>query len=343
MRERTRFENESASLGLPEYDQTPIDTGVQECVVGERVELSLEKVGLGSVPVENVRWSIPGRIVYLYGGDANGSTLIELDKKYFTNRNITFYWVNAGDNRQVVCSAIVRNGRERIPVTVSKPFDVKAPKLVSFKAEISKPKIIADRGNRISFGERRANPGIAWTCKIVLPKNFSGSIKDLQLVRLGRKKQQLLAPGGKDLRQLVKGASFPNKDYLLDIGTMDDEECKPERASDDPRYSRIIKTKAGETLTFDTANDSPSDNLAPLDISYSVNESFKYFVLFKPNRSNSIWVPVGVAEWFWKAEARREGKTWRIVSGSGGIKGGKGQATHDFPVYGGNACDISWT
>ena len=348
MHERTRFESESASLRLAEYDQrSPLDSGNKEYVVGERIKLNLDQYVLGSRRVEKVRWKIPGRIVYSYGGDANGSALIDFDSKYFGNREIEFFWVDADDSRRISCSAIVWDGGQRLPVTVvSKPFDVKGPKLVSFTATTSKPKIIGGPGSsvRISFGERQTDtPGIAWDCRIDLPKNFAGSIKDLQLVRWGRKKTQLLAPRGKDVRQMVKGPAFPNKNFLLDIGTMEDDECKPDRALDDPKYSRIIKTKPGESLIFNTANDSPSDGLAPLDISYSVNEDFRYFVLFKPDKPNSVWVPVGVADWFWKAEARKQSGSWRILSGSGGVRGGKGKATTEFPQYNGNACNILWT
>lgn len=344
MRERTRFENESSYLGLAEYDQTQIDAAVRECVVGERVELSADKFGFGSALIEKVSWTIPGRTVFSYSGDANKSTLIEHDKKYLTNRSIAFHWVDADDNRQVVCRAIVRRGPGRDEVIISRSFNVKGPKLVKFTAEVSKPEIVADRGGsrRISFGERKVKPGIVWDCKIEMPSGFSGSVKDLQLVKLGRKKKQMLTRGGKDFRQLVKGTAFPNKDYLLDIGTMGDEACKPDRAADDPSYSGTIKAAAGKTVIFDLATDSPSDGLASLDTSYSVNESFKYFILFKPDKANSIWVPVGMAEWFWKAEARKTSSNWQIISRSGGLKGGKGMATKDFPLYNGNACDVAW-
>lgn len=344
MRERIRFESESASLSLAEYDQRQIDSDVDEYVVGERVELNADKIGLGTMPIENIRWSVPGRTVYFYSGDATRTVLVNLDKKYFMNRSITFYWVDAADNRQIVCNAVVRKGRERIPVTVSKIVNVKGPKLVGFTAEVSKPMIIAGRGGtrRISFGDRNAKPGIVYSSTIDMPAGFSGSIKDVQLVKLGRKKKRLLAPGGTASLQKVKGKEFPNKDYLLDIGTAGDEACKPDRAADEPNYSATVKADAGKTIIFDLATDSPSDELAPLDISYSVDESFKYFILFKPNKPNSIWVPLGIVEWFWKAEARRERAAWRIVNGSGRTKDGKGKGTNEFPEYRGNACDIPW-
>ncbi|NOT46930.1 MAG: hypothetical protein HOP17_04170 [Acidobacteria bacterium] len=344
MRQRTRFESESSYLRLAEYDQTQIDAGVREYIVGEKVELSADKFGFGSALIEKVSWSIPGRITFFYGGDANKSILIDLDKKYFTNRNIAFYWVDADDNRQVVCDAIVRKARGTDRVTISRTFNVKGPKLVSLTAEVSKPKIVTDRGGsrRISFGDRKTKPGIAWNCKIDMPAGFSGSIKDLQLVKLGRKKKQLLGRGSREFRRMVKGTAFPNKDYLLDIGTMGDEACKPDRAGDDPTYSGVIKAAAGKTAIFDMATDSPSDGLASLDTSYFVAEDFKYFIFFKPDKANSIWVPVGVADWFWKAEARKVGSNWRIINGSGGVKGEKGKATRDFPSYNGNACDVPW-
>lgn len=341
MAERLRFERELGDLGLYEYDQTqPLKK--REVVVGERITLSIS--GDPRFPgAKIVRWKIPGRVVKSYQEDANSALKSDLAEQDLKKNSLVFYWVDGGDDR--VVKAIIKANQSASETEVDVcSFNVRGPKVNYFKYITSKPMII-DTGTksnpkkRISFGNK-AKPGVAWDWEVTMPAN--GFLKDLQTVKMGRKKVQTLKRGSKKTRTLVTMRPGAYQADQLDLGIGEDV-CK-EKAPE-PKYSIRSKAKAGEKIPgngFDT----PSDELMKLDVRYSVDESFTYYVLFKPDKPDAIWVPVARAQWHWKAVAVNNGSVdkpkWVLKDKpkpGGGVTEEKYASTAEFPFYNSNTCE----
>lgn len=345
MLERIRFERELGDLDLlREYDQGKISASAREVVVGEQIVLDINKdARFAGKKIEGIEWIVPSRTIKSYEENGIASALAtELSRRDIIREKLIFYWVDAGDARQVKAKVTVDKKTTEVVVAV---FDVKAPKVEAFEYKFSKPTIIEKGKNfRISFGDK-TKAGVSWEASVRMPKNFGGTVKDLQTVKLGRKKITSIPSAGRKPLTFITMLPGAFQAYLLDLGNRGDGgECDQKNPT--PKY-QILATKAkpDESIPV-SAFDTPSGDLNPFDISVSVDEYFKFFILFKPDKPNSIWVPLVKAEWFWKAEAFQKDKKWFLKSKpkpeSGIIGKAEYASTAEFPFYNFNTCDNQW-
>jgi hypothetical protein len=65
-----------------------------------------------------------------------------------------------------------------------------------------------------------------------------------------------------------------------------------------------------------------------------IHERFKYFVMFRSIKPDSIWVPLQKVEWWWRARIRSNRVEPRLVEAASGI--GRGSRTTELPVWDGH-------
>jgi hypothetical protein len=285
-----------------------------------------------------------------YWGDRRKTELKPLTKSDREKPRLVFFWVDAADRGVVRCRGTRKFLGYRIPVDASFFFDVKAPTLNRFEAVTGEPRIIFENKIwRIRFGALRQEGkpqkkrvGIQWDWKVTMPMRHGGWIKDLQTLRQGREKTQLLRKGSRDTQKLV--FKHPDKD------PHDQLDQSPHDAGLEATYSAKgiyppvefpLKLEAGQAFHDTATYDSPDTAMEPLDVNLSVNQSFKYYILYKPAKPGSIWVPVAKAEWFWKAKAKRQGAGWVLTEKEGALSK-KGALTTEFPHYESNAIENKW-
>jgi hypothetical protein len=346
VRERLGFERELAELGLRERENghSPPAT---EVMIGEQVTVDLDAGSslLAGADLEKIQWTIPGTAVAKYWGDFTGSEVVALRQVDLTRRKVTFYWVDAQDGRVVTCRAVRNYGPWlKLPVSTSFAFDVKAPTVDRFRAVTSEPQIVDERGvPGLRFGRiyktrtKRPVPGIQWNWKVTMHSGRGGDIKDLQTIRQGRQKVQLVA--GVETKKMLR---HPQK------GPHDQLDEDPHDGGE-PRYSAKdyfgsvalpLRLKAGESFENTSTRDSPGTTFEQDDRSMTVDESFKYYLLYRPDTPGAIWVPLAVADWFWKAKAAKGPKGWALITKSNGNRVRAPTAEH--PIYGSNVNENKW-
>jgi hypothetical protein len=342
MPERVRFERELEDLGLREYE-APVQANRHEVVVGEKIELDIKAFVPVGVDIINVQWTIPDTAVASYWDDRKGSEQKELAGS-LNKSSLTFYWVDGGVKEVKVHYTLKYSSSLQVPSDIVFPFDVKAPKLDRFDAKTSTPRIAKERGLPvIRFGtlDKKA-PGIKWDWQVTMPTNHGGWIKDLQTILIRQEKTQLVDKKSTKTRNLVRKHPRKGQHEQLDQDFID--EGTEATYSSKGRYPPIAfptKVEAGKSFRDTATWDSPGTLLEALDISTSVNNSFKYYILYKPDTKGAIWVPVARAEWFWQAEAVKQKGSWILKSKSGKVSV-PGAPTVKFPLYGSNKNESDW-
>ncbi len=356
MPERIRFERELADLGLREREGAG---RARQVMIGEKISLDLDRdvPSLAGARLEKIRWIIPGTAVASYWGDRRRSKRIDLAPRDLERRSVQFHWLDPGGARLVQCIVHRNIGGFSIPSFHAFAFDVKAPKVERFTATTSEPVIVFERGTwQLRFGGFAKKPrkvagkwvrdkfaGIQWDWTIRMPPGHGGFIKDLQTVRHGRRKVQLLAKGRRATRTLVY--RHPG------MGPHDQLDQFPRDEGDEASYSSKgyyipaefpMKLRGGEAFHDEATFDSPATALDPLDVKVTIDEPFKYHLLCKPDTPGAIWAPLARADWFWSATAvrGRDGR-WRLAA-----KGGKlaktTAPTTDLPIYLSNTNESEW-
>jgi hypothetical protein len=336
-----QFEDEQAEAEMDYYDIPVIvehdvpKTSPRQVAVGQRVDLDLTKTNFGA-NLEQVRWTIPGRVVRGYEGTVSEAKLFELTQADLERPKISFFWVDAANGRAVRAKIRRKFGVDEEFVAV---FDVERPKMNYFSGKPGVTRIEKEHGTvGMRFGKLFEAPGINWKWKITMPPHHRGFVKDVQTLLADRSKIQYLAPGGKETRTLVRRHPSNAKPHVQLDGDSDNQPIYTQGLSEE-------KTEAGKS--FDNGrgiSDSPYDNLASLDKTVSVNDQFTYYIMFKPDTDNpqdAIWVPVAKAKWFWKATADQRDKNWSLRKAPK-MEPKIDTATVDFPLYQSNASENEW-
>jgi hypothetical protein len=358
MPERIRFERELSDLGLRDYDDSQPQSTNREVVVGQQITLDINDFGFAGVDIDYVGWEINGKAVKSYVADRKGVILKPLTTADREKNPLVFYWIEAGPGKTARFVASGTKGSTKYKQDLTITFDVKGPTLDYLKAAktigpclLPKPR----KGVKIQPGEiyckksGEAAVGIGfhikWDWKVTMPANYGGSVKDVQTLVQGRHRTQ--AKSGS--RDKVKQAFInPNKKQAH---TQFDQALTD--AGQDAVYSAKgyftglelpTSVGAGKSFANDKTYDTPTIVIQKADQSYSIDETFKYYILFKPQTPNSIWVTVGKIEWFWKIEAVKKGSGWIVKPGSKpkGEVSTAGAATSELPSYESNVSYNAW-
>ena len=129
-------------------------------------------------------------------------------------------------------------------------------------------------------------------------------------------------------------------------------DLKSSLAYPNPQRRRLYNTGrrliwSGEGLDggypYDTGGivtDSPGTTLLPSMNVVVVNDSFKMYLMFKPDVADAIWVPLKLVAWGWSAEVSRQGDSWTLVSNSNPEP--EVHDTSQHPVWNRKAQDNQW-
>jgi hypothetical protein len=163
--------------------------------------------------------------------------------------------------------------------TISSTCDVKRPKMDSFTSKTGNVLIQADK---IGF----FGPGITWTAKASPNGSAAGEIAFLQLINPHR----VWTPG----KQWTSNGAF----------VLDGAAGKTKIF-----YAQKTEPLSGGTATL-TSNDSPDRPLNNFSaLQNSGEDHFKIRLMYKSSAADSIWVPLGMLEWYWKGQAKRASLT----------------------------------
>jgi hypothetical protein len=324
-------------------DETPViiqhdvpRTSTRVVALGERVELNLNDIE-SAQDAKNIKWTIPGTVVHGYDGTVNDAKLFKLTPQDLERPKISFFWVDAGDDRKVLTRFQTKLGGWGQVVF---DFDVKGPTMSAFTGTTDVTRIEKRHGlTGMRFGKLITAPGIKWNWTITMPPTHAGHIKDVQTVVNDRSKIMLLRPRGTDTRTLVWRHPKKKDQHVQLDGTADGQ-----AAYTAGLYEPTLK--AGESFTNKGTSDSPHGDLPSLAKNVSVNDQFTYYIMFKPVTAkdyDAIWVPVAKATWFWKATATQQrDKTWKIDQPKPKMEPSVTMTTTDFPIYESNAEENEW-
>ena len=94
---------------------------------------------------------------------------------------------------------------------------------------------------------------------------------------------------------------------------------------------------AGGSFSDTSTFDSPSNPLAGFT-HVTIDRWFRYYLMYKPDKPDAIWVPVGKAEWkcVGTADLNAATGTWSLTGASSGITA-PGVVTTEFPTYTSNS------
>jgi hypothetical protein len=284
--------------------------------------------------VGSPEWSIPGVIVKDYEevrkNVGNEQPIVatrvipitDADRHSF---KIEFHWVDGGDGRIVRFSCESSHGTQTSTASVSATFNVKAPTVEKFSSSTGQVGIEKDRRGKelILFGINN-KPGILWTWRVTLPAGIGGGIKDVQTVRQMRKRTN----NGKKQVFTIRGTKIPPPSDQLDD--------KNPYTEGDGQHA-----PGGLVQSDPRSRDSPTSPIEPGDTEKSAHDTFKYYVMYRSDEPDAIWVPVGVMDWYWSYVATLQGSTWTLGS-QAHSPDQDGHATTTFPEYDSNASANDW-
>jgi hypothetical protein len=331
MRERSGFERELSTLRVEEVERDYTDPATWVVTIGEPVVLDLDTTPFKG-RIESVEWSIPGRFVGGYKGKRTKAELTELGPLELKQKRLAFFWVDAEDGRKVRATIKTKTGTERFVAT----FDVKGPKLEQFRTEIRANRL-EKRGGLVGvrLGKLvRGSEGIEFSWAMKMPAGSGGFVKDVQTVFGDRIQTLRLAPRSSGTRRLAfRNRSNPKPHEQLD-GSHDGE----------PGYTNElgkVERNPGESTGKIRATDSPHSSLPKLLKSLEVDQRFFYYLMFKPKKAGSIWVPVAKAEWSWKVRATPMGRDWKLEPRKQATPT-LSRSTTDFPIYTSDIEENDW-
>jgi hypothetical protein len=337
---RTRARHSAEGFTAELFGESAEDASVDEAtptvvVVGQKITLDVRSL-FPLATVESIEWTIPGTSV---GGYELGPTRAKVTPVDAKKNPLTFFWLDGGDGRVVTCNVVMKVVGSRIETVLPFAFDVKAPELQRLRGTTDMPQIVPERTtagprHRLSFGKKRGTPGIQWEWRVKLPSTHGGRVMDLQLVKLGRRKTRRASTSVPNETMVQRAGGVDQ--YVLDVGN---EDCPATQA----RYHQEISGAAGAVVETDLPFDTPSDRLERVDWAYEVDEHFKYFLLFKPDVPDAIWVPVAMSKWYWCAAAQKYDGVWRLrPTPTPHGQASRGKATTELPRYSTNTCDARW-
>jgi outer membrane biogenesis lipoprotein LolB len=254
----------------------------QEVVVGQKIELSVAVTG--GTPT-NQQWTIAGDRVKSYFAFTTLGKVTSLDE--LNQQNISFHWFKGGDDKQVTFTATI-NGQQ---YTATANFNVKQPSVTNFN--LSKGNIFVNysAGNpTLTYGDPTFSPGVRFEAQVD-NNGISGSYHWVQTY-VESKSLRLSSPLG----NCNAGQTMTRNQQGLD-----------------ETYPYPSPTSSGLIL-----EDSPRMSLISTNDRVTINDSASAWLMFRPNLTDAIWVPIKKVNWSWEAEAMRvnNNNEWQKVSSS---------------------------
>jgi hypothetical protein len=285
--------------------------------VGERIQITL--LGKGGCAPSGISWTIPGIVVKDY--QDNNTTATVTPANNTTTPTIKFYWVDGAEGRAVSVSCTCANAGTK---TASVTYNVRAPTLEKFDSQTDAVGFDdAASPSQIQFGMGN-NAGITWDWTVTVPAGVDGWIKDVQTIVTRRRQSGKI--------WTVPGTKVVPPNPQLDV-------VNPYTQPPVFRIEFPVKVTAGKSYSDNVTMDQPS--LPLLGSSTAAEDSFSYYLMYKPDTPNAIWVPIAKAEWYWKGQAVLIGATWTLAVRDA-PSNPSGDETTRFPEYTSNVSNNTW-
>ena len=284
---------------LKEGQWVDITDETQTVVVGEQIRLEAFAIP-GSDDVQRGQWSIPGKKVKQFEGKEISGGPLDLKEEDLRNPKITFYWWDKSSKSLSVTYMTTVQGKE---MTAEARFDVKEPN-IRVKTEIPSGDwmIVNTPGY-----DPESNSYTDYVNLLYDPKDKS---KDFS-IRFSHGPLPTQFPGETQYVQIVNFLFQENEsEYSCkqgeDSGGIDT--TYP--------YSKGHETtdRPGFAIMFDCKNTDERGICTEWDASAGEDYKFKYitkmyfemFLMFKPDKPQSIFVPLRVVNWSWIADLHRK-------------------------------------
>jgi hypothetical protein len=305
-------------------------TGKKAAVaIGEQIKLGVKYTKEWGT-LKSVKWTIPDTIVRNYTDGAVTAVVTPVDAAEKEKTTIVFHWVDAADGRTVTADCVFTSAGKEKKKSISSTFDVKGPTLDKFAAATDTVSLFpAGAPTRVGFGKGAAVPGIKWDWKVTVPSLCDAYIKDVQTIKHENRATTLA--GVKKVRA-IPGTKVPPPGYNLDT---DNPYSLPGDYPPCPGFP--TKVAAGGSFADTSTFDSPSNPLAGFK-HVTIDRWFRYYLMYKPDKPDAIWVPVAKAEWkcVGTADLNVTAGTWSLSGAASGITAA-GAVTTEFPTYTSNS------
>ena len=260
-------------------DGTNITNSTQTVVIGQRINLS---TSVQNGTPTNLQWTIPPEIIKNYIANISTGTKTAITSQDLNQSSVQFYWINGSENNRQVTYAVTVNGRQYL---ARANFNVKQPTITSLNITHSVVTFATVFGEFRLRCEDNGNPCVSFTAQA----NNNGIDGSYQWVQTYNESKSIHLIGQID--NCTAGQTMIRNGEGLDVSY--------------PYISGL------------SMNDSPNIRLlTTVDIT-TVNDSAKSWLMFKPNLTNSIWIPLKKIDWAWAGNARRNPNNpaeWQLIS-----------------------------
>jgi hypothetical protein len=323
---------------LKEGQWVDVTGETQTIVVGEQIRLDALAI-TDSGDMQQGQWSIPGKtiknfIVTHEGNNISGKA-VTLKEEDLKNPEITFYWWDRSKKSLSVNYTATVQGKA---MTAETQFDVKEPD-IRVRTEIPPGAWVIqntpdyDPQNQackdyINLFYDPTDQGKDFSIKFShspLPAQFPG---DTQYVQIVKRTYQY---------ERTQGGNCQEDKDLMGIDTTYPYAKGPETV-DNPgapmpyKCLRMGKVKIGNKL-YDACEQFDTNTDSDYRIKFLTENDFEMILMFKPDKPQSIFVPLRVIDWSWKADLHREADTdpWNWDGSS--IKVTKNTEAEKFPEW----------
>ncbi len=288
-------------------------------IVGERVVLTARSKPAGR-SLTSITWVVPGEIVAAQSYTSTAGTITSVPASAFHEATMRFHWIAGHAPTQLRVQAVATG----VAISASLPFSVLAPTGVALVGKTSSVNVGPDSVGDLALCFWEQTPGsdvpsdgasgITFDGKLTPPAGGSGTVALLQLIRSRR--TQTRTSGA--TRMIDSGAVF----------WLDDAHA----AAGGGVFMAVPLSAPASVFHQRIEYDSPGNTLAPDDVESTASDSFKTYLMYRPDADGSIWVTVARVSWSWAGRAVRDDTTWRLTE-SGHLRNPVGARSSDLPSW----------
>lgn len=291
---------------LKEDQWVDITDETQTVVVGEQIRLEALAI-TGSDDVQQGQWSIQGKTVKQFEGKETSGGPLDLKEEDLKNPKITFYWWDKSKKSFSVTYKTTVQGKQ---ITAETLFNVKEPD-IRVRTEIPPGTWIIDNTPDFDAQNKKCTDFINlfydptdqnkdFSIKFShgpLPAQFPGETQYVQIVnRIYQKEVTGMGSctEGEDLKGI--DTTYP---YSKGPKTVDNP-----GAPMPFKCLRIGNVEIQNEL-YDACDQFDTNVDSDYRVKFLTEMEFEMTLMFKPNKPQSIFVPLRVIDWSWKADLRR--------------------------------------
>lgn len=264
-------------------------------IVGERIEIEARPLGPGDN--STFVWDVPEIRIADFFASPDGSQVIPLTR--LAEDDVAFHWIDGADNRKVTVSGS-HAGHEFAGVI---SFDVKRP---TAQINIAKQNVSVDNnfgaGGTTYLHVGKGNIEAPATAGVFFSAATPGFAGDFQWAQLTNSTRRYFRVGENRWHRSVAIGLDSLGGYPTTVGS---------KFADSPG------------MALDAATITKAE----------VDETFGTWLMYKPTREDSIFVPLARLDWRWAGKATHGGQNWALDAGSGVDPDPQKHDTTEFPIW----------